>query len=238
VGSNTQKYYRVVRAGTVALSSDLLRSDVTGKFDLNARLGQYNLVSLPLISSGAGINAVIGGQLNQEALEFSADMIFYPNATGGFDIAWLKSDGQWYTAGSETELSPITLDPNKSFYISNSDMPGHAQKYVTIVGNIESSASRSQSVTQLYNMVGSPYPTSVTLNRTGLFESGLKSGAFEFAASQVYSPNATGGFDIAWLKADGRWYDSGSDTTESSIRLRPNGILSLQHGYRESSHQF
>jgi hypothetical protein len=225
VGSNTQKFYKVVRAGTVSLTADMLRVDVAGKFDLNARLGYYSLVSLPIVPAGTDVNTVIGGQMNQEPLEFSADQIFVPRADGGNDTCWLKNDGRWYASGSDTVLASVNVDTSKGFYIQNSSMPAHTQKYVTIVGTIETAAARTlNDVPQLYNTIGTPFPSAVPMNSTGLYESGLKAGAFEFAASQIYEPDYStleGGFRIAWLKNDGRWYDSGSDTAETAIRLRP-----------------
>ena len=218
VGLGTEKYYKVVKTDA-GISSDMLKDDVVGKFDIKALKNlKYNLVSLPLIQSESNINSVIGNQMTGAPFEFGADSIYYP-VGDVFEIAWLKDDGKWYKSGTTDTLAQISIDEKKGFYMVVNDTTGNPDKNVTIVGNVSFSKA-VQTVSQGYNLVGSPYPVTVGLSSSGLFESGLKPGDFEFAASSIYYPNAQGGFDVAWLKSDGTWRDTGTDNI-TSIKLKP-----------------
>lgn len=224
VGGGHIKFYKVVPEGTAQGDVDLT-VDVVGKFDIQAELG-YNLVSIPLDPTdndpndsynANDINNVIGNQLNSEPFAFNADTVYYPNASGGWDSAWLKDDGLWYE--DDTTVSSISVNITDGMYFYVKNVTGHSAKNVTITGKVRNIDS-AKTIAQGYNLIGVSYPVQVQLTDSGLFDSGLFAGNFEFSASYIYAPDGSGGFNKAWLKDDGIWYDGGT-SNPTSVTLNP-----------------
>ncbi|KAF0134712.1 MAG: Glycoside hydrolase family 81 [Candidatus Saganbacteria bacterium] len=188
VGKGTQKYFKVVKTGD-ALTADLLKTDVAGKFDLIANEGS-NLISLPVIPSSNSLDNVVGRQLNG-GTPMTADKIYsYSAEKSEFVQAYLTAGPAGTWAGT---LSFMEAD--KGFFIAC--QVGQGVRYVTVVGAVSSQNNRQISLYSGSNMVGTAWPVDVNLDNTAL-NSVLTNGT-PMTADKVYNYENTAA--PQWLSA-------------------------------------
>ncbi|MFH1386977.1 MAG: Ig-like domain-containing protein [bacterium] len=191
VGQGTAKYYKVVPAGHT-LTSDDLKTDVVGKFDLHVTEGS-NLIALPFIPTAATeINSVIGNQLTGGTPGTADKMYYYDSSVPEWKQAFLKADTTW--SGTLTNI-----EPDKGYFITIS--AGNPAKDVTVVGTVFNGNSRTINLYKDSNMIGSVFPTAVDVNVSSL-NSTLTGGLPGTADKVVYWDNAGQEFKQSFLRAD------------------------------------
>lgn len=177
VGAGYQKYYKVVPHG-VALTSDMLMTDVVGKFDIATgpmeEHPDWFFFSIPLEQTNTAITSVIGGQVaEQDALmvfDINRETMAASYYTGG---AWTSFPGD-YPIGSGTPIPQITdLYPGYAYayYAPN------GTKNVTVVGKVRTASNERDvrggwDTTYEHNKyaewVANAFPVPVTLTLSGL----------------------------------------------------------------------
>jgi hypothetical protein len=189
---------------------------VVGKFDLDLKAG-FNLVSLPLVNSLSTIDLILGNQLNGGMVPPLADKVYAFKADqSGYVQAWLNStDNKWYDAET-LQPSDLAVEADRAYWIWTA-----GTKQVTTVGMISGTA-RTIAMQTGFNLVGNAYPIGVSLNASGLAESGATAGPVPPLASKVYAFKADqSGYVQAWLNsADNKWYDA-ETLQESTMELTP-----------------
>jgi hypothetical protein len=206
VGSGTNKWYKVMPAGATLATGDLTQ-EVLGKFDLVLTEG-FNFISLPLVTSTNSIASVIGTQMTGGFIPPLADKVYKFKADkSGFEQAWLNSsDNTWYDIDTGlASTMTITSDTGYWFELAN----GHVSSNVSIVGRISNVSRGPTSISSGFNLIGSTYPVSVTIQSSGIRNSGATAGMIPPLACKIYSfKNDKSGFEQAWLNgADNKWYD-------------------------------
>jgi len=199
VGASYQKYYKVVPHG-VALTSDMLMTDVVGKFDIATgpmeEHPDWFFFSIPLEQDNTAIASVIGGQVvEQDALmvfDINRETMAASYYTGG---AWTNFPGD-YPVGSGTPIPQITdLYPGfaYAYYAPN------GSKNVTIVGKVRTTDNArdvrggwdsTYEHPQYAEWVANAYPVPVTLTLSGLNSSTI--GLDISTAGVIYQFDANG----------------------------------------------
>ena len=219
-----QKYYRIYMQDT---NGDLKADDTVGMITVSVKNGR-NMVSCPLepYPAGGGIpgtstlDKIIGKQLTGHELnKFLSDTIgMVNNVDGTYKRAWYMtgSTNAWMDWDN---ISPPTFgfDADKSYWIDV--VSTHPAMNIHFCGRV-SKSSRSFPIAVGRNLVGSCFPVSCSLEKSGLVACGFSGhGLNQFLSDNVeFWNNANGAYERFWFDttpAPGSWQ---SWNNEGAIR--------------------
>ena len=221
VGQGTQKYYKVVKTGT-ALTSDMLKTDVGGKFDLavgpSDTQPERALISLPLQTSGMSLETVFGSQ------PVDNDAIAIINNSFAITSGRIYSGGVWTDIGG-TITSLTEMSQGYSYVYT-----ALASKYMTIVGKVRETDSNRTIVggqvsgEAALSWIANSFPTPALISESKTGLNGLSAGADATigAQSALIDANAAiigNAAGYALHNAAATWVDTNSAT--ATLTLMP-----------------
>jgi len=179
----SEVYYKALIAGLDPYRY-LASAEAVGKFNMNIGTG-FNLISIPFAttpSADATVERIFGrGQLTSGGPD-TADALYYKPSAGlpNYLKAYLSSTG--WVGGSVME----PINPALGYFLE-----AHADKIVTVVGEVALRAGRTVKFDPDYTIFGILYPRPLQLTggRTNPIE-GAFSGGPDTADAIYYKPNA------------------------------------------------
>ncbi len=223
VGNPDANVFYVVRAvGSIGESEN---SATVGEFDKLIHPA-LNLASLPLapFSSPA---ILLADQLHAGGTEETADRLgMLDNTTqqGDFIWFWLNESREWVSSQTG-EVEEIELTPGIGFWIENKQSNTQT---LTLTGKVPERDSQDQLIRPGIQLIGSVYPSELSLYQASFIEDGAFGSNSELYADRVWYWDSTiQDYDYAWLIDDvspeynGKWWDGQPVFQESLIHLRP-----------------
>ena len=218
VGQGTQKYYKVVKTGTV-LTTDMLTKDVAGKFDIavgpSDTQPERALISIPLVTTSTALSSVFGTQPQEN------------DAIAVVDNSFAITSGRIFTGGVWTDIpsTPSLTDMKQGYAFVYTTL---ASKYMTVVGkvletsNVRTISGGTVSGEAALSWIGSSLPTPAPIadSKTGL--NGLSAGpdGTSGAQSALIDANAAIiGNNYALHNGASTWVDS--SMLPASMQLMP-----------------
>jgi hypothetical protein len=228
---NTGTYYKVKAKKN---GQDYYEYQTVGEFNIHLRTG-INLVSLPLIPGDSSLTTILSNQLTGSNHSVGADKIYvYNTDTGGFDNAWLFSNGskldRKWISGSGSQESQIKIKPYEAFWVELT--PSSSDTIFTIAGVVEQDSNWTIELSNGYNFIGAPFPVEVHLNSSDLVKDEVMVGSvFSATADMIAEWTDYETFTRAWLFSkpgsafDGMFFDE-AGTGVTSITFKPgNGYV-------------
>jgi hypothetical protein len=183
-----EKYYRVY---TEVPAGDLKADDTVGQMTISIKQGR-NMVSSPFEPYPVGggtpgastLDKIVGNQLTGHAFnKAQSDTIeIWLNASAQYKRAWFDNSplpGTW--VDWDVVAPPaFGMDADKGYWFNI--IGAHPAKNVIFCGRV-SKANRSIPIAKNRNLVGSCFPVSCTLAKSGLVASGFTGHAFNKAQS-------------------------------------------------------
>jgi len=228
-----QRYYKVVISGT-----DIGLEDI-GKFTIPVSVGM-NLISIPLSTNSKKLDEIFSFQLTGSLYEYSSDRI-WTIIDNNWKTAYLINtngkypdfDGKWFSGST---FSNIELEPGKAYWLEIRD--NHVDEDIIIVGRIPKS-DQMLKIDKGINLVGINYPNNISLEKSGLRESGLIGAMTENSSDRIWTiidDNWKTAYLIdtngAYPEYDGKWF---SGSIESNIKLEPakGYMLEVRNNHNE-----
>jgi hypothetical protein len=164
LGDTSTNHYYAVRS---ACEHDFhsANSNRVGEFAIELPPA-WTLTSLPLVPASTSLDDVIGDQLSGTCDSANADRALFWNAEGQqYEMAWYcdcdgwgpQWDDHWLTGFAQTSLD---VEPDVGFWIENRS---GVTETIVVVGDV-SAIHRTVEVTSGWQMLGTTYPVSVTLD--------------------------------------------------------------------------
>ncbi len=177
------RYYKVCISGT-----DVFARDTVGIYKALLRNSLYsgmNYVAIPFVPFDNSLNAVLGEQLTGSTIPaFACQCWKWNQDTLSYERAFYYGDGirkEWRDFNNPTQPAIFTFDADGGYIILLTPItPDNTPLYfVGKVSDVNRNVGPLKSTfTSGINYVGSAYPTSVSLDDSGLLASGFTGGAF------------------------------------------------------------
>ncbi|MGB0387107.1 MAG: CARDB domain-containing protein [Ardenticatenaceae bacterium] len=179
VMDDANNYYYAVQAMGDSGEQVLDTSNGAGKFNITVYPG-WNLLAWPLLPADSSLDGVIGTQLSGTDNPLTADRILAWDAQSqSYSSAWFCSGpceawGEpWanHWLANDFSNSPLTLNPDLGFWVQNRS---EVTQTLTLVGSLGHEV-RLVSMGSNWQLVGSTFPESRTLNQLSLSATGTDS---------------------------------------------------------------
>ena len=203
-----EKYHRVY---TEDAGGDLKADDTVGQKTINVKVGRNQISSMfePYPAGGgapgaSSLDKNVRSQLTGHSLnKFLSDNIeLWNNAGAAYKRAWYKTGTTNAWQDWDVPGPPVFgLDADKGYWFNI--ITGHAVKDVVFCGRV-SKASRSVPIAVGRNLVGSCFPVSCTLAKSGLVASGFTGhGLNKFLSDNVeFWKNPGAAYERLWYESD------------------------------------
>lgn len=167
----SHSYYQIV--AVYSYSQTTTSSRRVGEFSIPLSPG-WNLLAWPMLPNTGTLDSVLGGQLHGSTGPDTADRVLVWNPISQtYSSAWFcggpicESWGEpWanHWLANDYSLSPLTLQPDTGFWIQNRS---GVTETVVLVGRV-AEVERSVSIGTNWQMLGSAFPVSKTLDNSNL----------------------------------------------------------------------
>jgi hypothetical protein len=213
IAATTEKYYRVYAEFT---GGDVKADDTVGQMTVLVKVNRNQVSSMfepyPVGGGTPGastLDKIIGNQLTGNTVKTLSDRIeIWSNALGAYKSAYYRPGTGWqdYNVGGAPAFG---LDADKGYWFII--LPIHTQKNVMFCGRV-SKTNRSVPIGLSRNLVGSCFPVSCTLAKTGLVASGFKGSTVSTLSDSVeFWNNVPGAYQRFWFRtSDSTWQPSAS----------------------------